>query len=116
MRKPDIRYWVLWLFLLGILVIVFLQVISGYNITRLLQGNRSLTNEMQVQNNLRKLQNDVLTIESDIQGAVLTGKKAYLSSVENKITAVQNEAAQLQQNVSSERLAGKIKTLHYLLQ
>ena len=38
MRKPDVRYWIMWLFLLGIIFIVFLQVISGYNISRLLSG------------------------------------------------------------------------------
>lgn len=116
MRKPDIRYWVLWLFLLGILVIVFLQVISGYNITRLLQGNRSLTSEMQVQNNLRKLQNSVLTIESDLQSAVITGDMAYLPRVENKLKALQIEAAQLQQGFRSNSSAKELKTLYSLVQ
>ena len=79
MRKPDLRYWVLWLFLLGIVFIVFLQVVSGYNITRLLDGNRRLAREMQVQNDLRKLQSDLLTIESDIRGAILTNNAVYVT-------------------------------------
>lgn len=115
MRKPDIRYLVLWLFLLGILVIVFLQVISGYNITRLLQGNRNLTTEMQVQNNLRKLQSDVLTVESDIRGAVISGGKNGLPDAEKKLATIANEAAQLQKIFSDTILSSEAKTLHFLV-
>ena len=68
MHRPDLRYLVLWLFLFGIIIIVFLQVLSGYNITRLIQGNAAVLNELQVQNDLHKLQGDVLTVESDIRG------------------------------------------------
>ena len=88
MRKPDIRYWVLWLFLLGILVIVFLQVVSGYNITRLLDGNRQLASEMQVQYSLRKLQSDVIALESDIRGAVISGDKNELRGVAAKLEQI----------------------------
>jgi signal transduction histidine kinase/CheY-like chemotaxis protein/HPt (histidine-containing phosphotransfer) domain-containing protein len=116
MRKPDIRYWVLWLFLLGILVIVFLQVISGYNITRLLQGNRSLASEMEVQNNLRKLQNDVLIIDTDLKGAVITGNKTYLTGVENKIKALQTEAVRLNQSIAPHQRTKELKTLQLLIQ
>jgi CHASE3 domain sensor protein len=116
MRKPDLRYWVLWSFLLGIIFIVFLQVISGYNITRLLQGNKSLTEEMQVQNNLRKLQSDVLTVESDIRGAVITGDAGYLSGVTEKIRSIDLEIQQLKAPFDSTRLSADYYRLHQLVQ
>ncbi|WP_121352364.1 ATP-binding protein [Flavisolibacter nicotianae] len=97
MRKPDLRYWVLWLFLLGIVFIVFLQVVSGYNITRLLDGNRRLAREMQVQNDLRKLQSDLLTIESDIRGAILTNNAVYVTGVEEKIQHIDTQLGQMRQ-------------------
>jgi signal transduction histidine kinase/DNA-binding response OmpR family regulator len=116
MRKPDIRYWVLWLFLLGILVIVFLQVISGYNITRLLEGNRNIASEIQVQNNLRQLQNDVVTIESDLQVAIATGKKEYLASAANRTTSLQNKLLQLQQSSTENSFTAELRTVHDLIQ
>jgi signal transduction histidine kinase len=116
MRKPDIRYWVLWLFLLGILVIVFLQVISGYNITRLLEGNRNIASEIQVQNNLRQLQNDVVTIESDLQVAIATGKKEYLASTDNRTTSLQNKLLQLQQSSTENSFTTDLRTVHDLIQ
>jgi len=98
MRKPDIRYWVLWLFLLGVLVIVFLQVISGYNISRLLEGNGQLSSEMQVQYSLRKLQSDIITVESDIRGAVLSNDQKELSDVSSKIQGISDRLQNLHQH------------------
>ena len=115
MRKPDLRYWVLWLFLLGIVFIVFLQVISGYNITRLLQGNKSLTEEMLVQNALRKLQSDVLSVESDIRGAVVTNDTIYISGVMDEIADIRDEVQQLRKRFNNQRFSGKLDTLENLV-
>ncbi|HEX6333587.1 MAG TPA: ATP-binding protein [Flavisolibacter sp.] len=95
MRTREIRYWVLWLFLVGILVIVFLQVISGYNINRLIQGNTRLMNELQVQKALRQLEGDLLTVESDIRGAVITGNPDALKYTESKISRIDTAIARL---------------------
>ena len=116
MRKPDIRYLVLWLFLLGIIVIVFLQVISGYNITRLLDGNRHLASEMQLQYNLRQLQNDVIAIESDIRGAVISGNKKDIAEVQARIAAIAKELSHVHQSFSTSRMAGEVKKLDSFVQ
>src|SRR5688500_14089182 len=113
MRKPDIRYWVLWLFLLGVLVIVFLQVISGYNISRLLEGNRQLTAEMQVQYSLRKLQSDIIGIESDLRGAVISNNKSELTTIEPGINSVANELRNINQYFTSNQVTGELNTLNY---
>src|SRR5215218_7987237 len=116
MRKRDIRYLVLWLFLLGIIVIVFLQVVSGYNITRLLDGNRHLANEMQLQYNLRKLQNDVIATESDIRGAIISGNKNALADVQGRITAITKELTHVHQSFSASHVAGELKKLDFFVQ
>ncbi|HYO22343.1 MAG TPA: ATP-binding protein [Flavisolibacter sp.] len=116
MRKPDIRYWVLWLFLLGVLVIVFLQVISGYNITRLLEGNRQLTREMNVQYNLRKLQSDVVAVESDIRGAVISGNRQDRTDVETRIHSITRELQSLHQTFTSGQVNAQLKALDLYVQ
>jgi signal transduction histidine kinase/CheY-like chemotaxis protein/HPt (histidine-containing phosphotransfer) domain-containing protein len=115
MRKPDLRYWVLWLFLLGIVFIVFLQVISGYNITRLIGGNKRLTEEMQVQNIIRKLQSDILSVESDIRGAVITNDTAYISDVPQAIAGIKNEVQLLRQQFSNQKLSNELNILEDLI-
>ena len=116
MRKPDIRYWFLWLFLLGVIVIVFLQVISGYNISRLLEGNRQLSSEMQVQYSLRKLQSDVIAVESDIRGAVLNNDPQELTTVEPIIRDISNELRNLHQHFKTNRVTGELATLENFIQ
>lgn len=81
MRKPDSRYLFLWLFLFGIIVIVFLQVISSYNINRLTIRNRSLFKELEFQNHLRKLESDILIVESDLRGFVISNDKQHAKEI-----------------------------------
>ncbi|MES2881947.1 MAG: ATP-binding protein [Bacteroidota bacterium] len=91
MLKPEIRYWVLWLFLLGVLVIVFLQVISSYNINRLIQGNKTLLNEVTTQNDLRRIESEMLTVESEIRGLIITSDTSRLPGTQNKLQKITSE-------------------------
>ena len=88
MRKPEIRILVLWLFLFGVVVIVFLQVISGYNINRLTQGNKTLLKERGIQKKIRELESDILIVESDIRGAVVTSNNAYIQNISDKLDSI----------------------------
>jgi signal transduction histidine kinase/CheY-like chemotaxis protein/HPt (histidine-containing phosphotransfer) domain-containing protein len=114
MGKIGIRYLVFWLFLLGIIVIVFLQVVSGNNINRLIEGNRRLLNEMRLQNNIRELQADVLTLESDIRGAVITRNPQHLLNVESKIADIEQEVRQIQKEIGASA-SGSLRTLEVLV-
>src|SRR3982750_2935709 len=101
MHKPDFRYLVLWLFLFGIIVVVFLQVISGYNIRRLSEGNKNLLKELKLQNSLRKLQADIVLIESDIRGAVITGDKSHLEDIGRTNLMIDEELTEIFKNPQS---------------
>lgn len=115
MRKPELRYWVLWLFLLGVLIIVFLQVLSGYNINRLIQGNKRLLNELKVQNDLRKLESDLFIVESDIRGAVINANPALLKNVEDKTRDIDSQLAHLQTIFKAQVPAREIARLNLLI-
>lgn len=93
MRRPDPRYLVLWLFLFGIVIVLFLQVISGYNINRLIGGNKTLREELQVQNNLRSIEVDLFLLESDVRGAIVTGD-------ERRLRETQEGAAKIEHNLT----------------
>src|ERR671913_2015745 len=91
MRKPEIRIWVLWLFLFGVVIIVFLQVISGYNINRLTLGNTTLLKDRAIQKKIRELETDILIVESDIRGAVVTSNDAYIKNISQKLDSIDSE-------------------------
>jgi signal transduction histidine kinase/DNA-binding response OmpR family regulator len=116
MQKPELRYWVLWLFLLGVLVIVFLQVISGYNINRLITGNKNLLNELKVQNDLRSLESDIITIESDIRGSVITSNQTLAKDAEIRIQTVNSSLSLLPAIFKGQVPAQEIGHLELLVQ
>src|SRR5688500_20383838 len=109
MWRGQMKYGTLWLFLAGGLMIVFLQFLSGESINRLIKGNKRLLGEVKVQNELRKLESDVLTVESDIRGVVITNDSTYLPQVKQKIQNIRKELSNLdkefQQDISSDELA-----------
>lgn len=111
MQRPDFRYLVLWLFLFGIIVIVFLQVLSGYNIKRLTQGNKRLLNELQVQDQLRKLETDILITESDIRGAVITGREFHLADIEANTALVDREVETIQSGLRGQIAQDRLDAL-----
>src|SRR5689334_19646291 len=103
MRRPDPRYLVLWLFLFGIVVVLFLQVISGYNINRLIGGNKSLMDEVQVQNDLRTIEVDLFLIESNVRGAVIASQERPL-----RITSETNKKIEQELHELLNRLQSRI--------
>jgi signal transduction histidine kinase/CheY-like chemotaxis protein/HPt (histidine-containing phosphotransfer) domain-containing protein len=111
MQKPELRYWVLWVFLLGVLVIVFLQVISGYNINRLIQGNQKLLKELEVQNDLRRLESNILSVETDIRGAVITSNTIHLRHTAGRIRGIDKEVDYLHQLFGPEGLTSDVVRL-----
>src|SRR5437763_8755047 len=115
MRKKEFRYLVLWVFLSGIIIIVFLQVLSGYNINRLVRENNSVFNELLVQNQLRQLQADILTLESDIRGAVITNDRRKLNTAGNKIQAIQETVGNLHKYFIKKASAPSFNSLNLLV-
>jgi len=115
MFKKQLKYIALWLFLLGIVFIVFLQVLSGQNINRLIESNQSVLNELSIQNDLRRLEVDVLTVESDIRGGVITQNHEYFNNIDAKIKNIHSELASLEQLLSSKNAKQDISQLHFLV-
>lgn len=115
MSKDQLKYLALWLFLAGVILIVFLQFIAGENINRLIQGNRHLLNEVRLQNELRQLEADVLTVQSDIRGAVITNNTAYLPAVQEKINNIERRLPTLKKNLHNPASPKEIADLDLLI-
>ena len=116
MRKPDPRYLVLWLFLFGIVIVLFLQVISGYNINRLIGGNKSLLNELQVQSDLRGVEVDLVLVESNVRGAVITGDGEQLKKIRERNLKIEKDVRKLFRRLETKIPDQQIDLLQNLLQ
>jgi signal transduction histidine kinase/DNA-binding response OmpR family regulator len=115
MRRPDPRYLVLWLFLFGIIIVLFLQVSSGYNINRLIGGNKSLQDELQVQNNLRAIEVNLFLIETNVRGAIVTGDEKLLKKTQEGNIQIEQDLEQLLRNLETKIPADELTALRDLL-
>jgi signal transduction histidine kinase/CheY-like chemotaxis protein len=116
MRRPDPRYLVLWLFLFGIIIVLFLQVISGYNINRLIGGNKNLRDELLVQNDLRTMEVDLFLIESNVRGAIITGDGGLIKQTSESLKNIEQQLQQLIQNLQSKIPNSNLIRLKTLIQ
>ncbi|MGV3657413.1 MAG: ATP-binding protein [Chitinophagaceae bacterium] len=103
------------MFIAGVVVIVLLQFLSGVSINRLIQGNKRLLNEVSIQNDLRKLESDVLTVESDIRGAIMNNDTSYLPLVSEKIDNIKSELYFLDKVLDEGNTAEKVQLLEALV-
>jgi signal transduction histidine kinase/ActR/RegA family two-component response regulator len=55
------------------------------NIDNLIGGNEKLLQELQVSNELREIERDLLSTESKIRGAIATNDTSYLKEIDNRI-------------------------------
>lgn len=95
MDKGQYKYLALCFFLAGVIIIVFIQFISGQNTDRLILGNNRLVSEAKIQNDLKQLQTEILTVESDIRGAVITEDSSYLNGVGFKLASIEKNMPSL---------------------
>src|SRR5918993_1298483 len=116
MQKRPYHHIALWGFLVGILFIVFIQFFSSRSINRLSQLNTSLSSELQLQNDLHRLQSGILTIESDVRGAVLSEDSAFLKDITVKTASVNQDLMNLEKLLHSDKYASDLPRLKLLVQ
>ena len=76
--------YLLGIFIATIMLVVFLQYNSNRNINNLIQGNESLISEFQIIGETKKLQTDLLYIESQIHRTVISEDSVYLDRIRQK--------------------------------
>src|SRR3954468_4793007 len=111
----KLKYVTLCLFVTGVIFIVFLQFLSGQNIDRLVNGNQKLLQELRLQNELRRLEADILMVESDVRGLIIRGEDVNKSAIEAKIGNIEQQLQALQPVLSLESTPEQIAALNALV-
>ncbi len=115
MWTGKMKYISMWLFLAAVFIIVFIQFITGQNIGRLIEGNRQLLQEVNVKNDLRNLEADVLTVESDIRGAIITNNPVHLKNVTSKITNIKGTLGRIENESKLNQYKNEVSLLSSLV-
>src|ERR1700727_2777964 len=82
MTSNRFIYFILTAFIAGNLLIIFMQYNSAKNVNNLITGNTRLLTELNVSNQLRELERDLLSSELKMNRAVATGDTSRMKEVE----------------------------------
>ncbi|HZF64828.1 MAG TPA: histidine kinase dimerization/phospho-acceptor domain-containing protein, partial [Chitinophagaceae bacterium] len=115
MQKRPLKNIALLGFLIGILFIVFILFITSRNINQLINSNQALLNELRTRNDLRKMEADLLSVESDIRGAVISANPEFLNDVEEKIQHIDNALVRVNKELRSSITSGEVERLMSLV-
>jgi signal transduction histidine kinase/CheY-like chemotaxis protein len=115
MLTGRFKYIALIIFLSGLILIVFLQFNSGRSIDKLIEGNTSLLNELKVQNDLQKLQTEIVTVESQIRGAVITQNRQHLEGIREEIDSINHKLKFIEGNIKDKEVSVMLKKLNELV-
>jgi signal transduction histidine kinase/ActR/RegA family two-component response regulator len=116
MQNRPYHHIALWGFLIGILFIVFIQFFSGRNINRLTQLNSNLLNEIRLQNSLHRLESDILALESDVRGAIVSGDSVFIKDIHAKTSNVKRDLALLSGLLNSDQVINNFPHLQSLVE
>ncbi len=115
MWRSQLKYIALWFFLAGVALIVFIQFISGENVNRLINANDRLLNEVKIQNDLRRLESAILTLESDMRSLLITDKPEYNRLVSDKIRIIERQLSTIQSSLEDSTVNKDLLELDSLI-
>ncbi|HET7002664.1 MAG TPA: ATP-binding protein, partial [Puia sp.] len=114
MRSKRFMLYLLGIFVATIMLIVFLQYNSKNNIDKLIQGNESLIREFQIIGETRKLETNLLFIESHIYRTVFSADSSFYEDIQSNERNVREILSKLKPLVltdSTQKLVRKLDSL-----
>lgn len=116
MPDSSFNYIIFSTFIVGMLLLIFVQYNSSRNMNTLIQGNRELLDELRTSNHLREIDRDILGVESRIRAAIATDDTTHLEGVETKIDAVNMYLDSLDDGTEGPAVKGYLERLNFLAQ
>lgn len=96
MIKKNIVFYILSAFIAGILLLIYIEYNFTKNIYLLINGNEKLLGEFKVNNELKELNRDIVSVESKIRSAVTTKDSSHIEGLEVQILEIEADLNQLQ--------------------
>lgn len=115
MQPKLIKYYLLALFIIGLILFIVLQFNSAQNIRKLISGNEKLLDELNVKNELQKLQTSIANTDSKVRGTIISQDTLNITGIEADVAIIKadlREITKLALDDSTERL---ITQLNYLV-
>lgn len=96
MSPKRLIFFTLAAFIIGTIVLVYIQYNSSDNINQLIEGNKRLLNEVKVSDELKDLEKNMVYIESNVRGAVASGDAVFLQGLSGEYGRIEQQLKDLQ--------------------
>jgi signal transduction histidine kinase/DNA-binding response OmpR family regulator len=115
MQPKRIKYYLLGLFISGMVLFVVLQFNSSNNIHKLIKGNEQLLQELNVKNELQKLQTNMARTDSKVRGAVISQDTTHITGIEAEIAIIKADLKEINKIIKNDSTEKLLTQLNYLV-
>ncbi|MCF6405852.1 ATP-binding protein [Chitinophaga filiformis] len=116
MQPKLIKYYLLGLFILGLVLFIVLQFNSAQNIRKLISGNEKLLDELNVKNELQKLQTSIAKTDSKVRGAVISQDTLNITGIEAEVALIKADLREINKLISNDSTEKLLTQLNYLVE
>ena len=115
MQSKRIKYYLLGLFLTGMILFIILQFNSSKNIRKLISGNEQLLQELRVKNELQKLQTNMAKTDSKVRGTVISQDTLHVTGIEAEIAIIKSDLNTINKMMLDDSTEKLLTQLNYLV-
>jgi signal transduction histidine kinase/CheY-like chemotaxis protein len=116
MQPKQIKYYLSALFLTGMILFVVLQFNASRNIRKLISGNEQLLNELNVKNELQKLQTNIARTDSKVRGTVISQDTLNITGIEADVAIIKADLNEINKLTSDDNTEKLLTQLNYLVE
>jgi signal transduction histidine kinase/CheY-like chemotaxis protein len=111
MKRNKFIIYILAAFITGTILLIYIQYNSAKNISSLITNNEKYIDEYNINSDLKSLEKDVVTVESNISNIISTNDSEYIKALDNKVAKVENDLTLLQKVSDDNSTANQIDEL-----
>jgi len=115
MQSKRIKYYLLGLFLTGMILFIVLQFNSSKHIRILISGNEQLLQELNVKNELQKLQTNMARTDSKVRGTVISQDTLHITGIEAEIAIIRSDMNTINKMMLDDSTEKLLTQLSYLV-
>ena len=115
MQPKLIKYYLLGLFVIGLVLFIVLQFNSAQNIRKLISGNEKLLDELNVKNELQKLQTNIAKTDSKVRGTVISQDTLNITGIEAEVAVIKADLGEINKLVLNDSTEKLLTQLNYLV-
>jgi signal transduction histidine kinase/DNA-binding response OmpR family regulator len=116
MRPKLMKYYLVGLFIVGLVLFIVLQFNSAQNIRKLISGNEKLLDELNVKNELQKLQTSIAKTDSKVRGTLISQDTLNITGIEAEVALIKADLREINKLVINDSTERLLTQLNYLVE